>query len=179
MLIKTIIAIVPTIDQHMLESDLSTMANYGASIGLYLADISRTVTAVDQVKQLNGLAQIEAIGDNICALCNSSNQQELETYINNINNDLCSQFSFSLHNITGLESNVHNINDIISMLQTNPGSASIALQQASVQTQLASENAIAQLNLLMAQQNQKSLAEQKYEKQVTNDVYNGFSQAGM
>ena len=177
--INVVLAIVPTIDQHIFDSDLSTMASYSAKVGLYLSQIGQAITAVDQVKQLNGLQQIEAIGNNICTLCNQTNQEDLENYINNINNDLCSQFSFSLQNITGLVNSVHNINDIINMLQTNPSSANIALQQAAVQTQVASQNALAQVNMLMAQQNQKTLAEQKYEKQTTNDAYSGFEKTGL
>lgn len=174
-----VFAIVPTIDEHQLSDDLSTMMSYGTSMGGYLTNLSKTITAVDQVQQLHGLQQVEAVGSSLCALCSLTDQKQLQSYIDDVNNDLCSQFSWAISNITGLEQNVGTINQIIQLFQTNPKAAAIALQQAVVQTQVSTQNTIAQVQVLMSQQAQKQLAEQKMEKQNTNDIYAGFRQSGL
>ena len=176
---NTVMAIVPTIDQQQLKNDITTMASYGATIGAYMAKISQAITAVDQVRQLRGLQQVEAAGKAICALCTPVEEYNLQNYINNINDDLCSQFSFAMENITGLARSVNSLTDIIQLFQTNPKEAGLALQRAAIQTQVATQNTMTQIQMLMAQQAQKQLAEQKLEKQTTEEVYGGFKQSGL
>ena len=172
-------AIVPTIDQHQLSDDITTTTDYAYNIGSYLNRLGTVMTAVDQIKQLHGLEQITAAGNAVCDLCTPIEQKQLETYIDTVNSDLCSQFGWAMTNITGLSKSFQSINDVILMFKTNPKAAGLALQQAAVQTQTATQNTLAQIQMLMAQQAQKQLAEQKLEKQNTNAVYTGFKNAGL
>lgn len=172
-------AVIPTIDQHQLATDLTTMSTYSAQVSAYLVGISKAVTAFEQVQQLHGLQQVEAAGSAICELCSLTEERQLQTYINNINSDLCSQFSWAMSNITGLVQNVTNISEIIQLFQTNPKAAVIAMQQAAIQTQISTQNTIAQIQMLMAQQAQKQLAEQKAERQNSNNIYLGFKKSGL
>lgn len=176
---KLTYAIVPTIDQQQLATDITAMSSYGSSVGLYLNKLGQTITVVDQIKQLNSLNQLAQAGNSLCALCSSSDETNLANYINNINNDLCSQFSFALQNIENIQISANNINDVILLLQSNPKAASLALQRAAIQTQLATHNSMAQIQLLLSQDLQKKLAQQKLEKQITDDSYIGFANSGL
>ena len=155
------------------------MTGYSATLGEYLSRISQITTIAKQVQQLQSLQQLETTGASVCALCTPIEQQNLQSYINNINDDLCSQFSWALQNITGVAQNINNINEIISQLQTNPQAAALALQRSAIQTAVSTQNTMAQIQVLMAQQGQKQLAEEKMEKQNANDAYAGFMQAGL
>ncbi len=172
-------AIIPTIDQYQMGEDLTSMANYTPALGVYIAKLEQSMTAVEQIKQLRGLQQISTAGTAICDLCSPTDIAKLHTYINQVNGDLCSQFAFAMQNITGLVQSVNDINDVISLLQTNPKAAMLSLQQAAIRTQTASQNSLAQLQLLIAQQSQKTLAEQKLEQQSTELIYAGFKQSGL
>lgn len=177
--IEQIYAVVPTIDQHQLSQDATTITSYGANIGVYLDKLGQAITVADQITQLHSLEQIKEAGNGLCELCSPIEQKKLEVYIESVNSDLCSQFAFAMKNITGLNKSIKSINDVISMFQTNPKAAGLALQQAAIQTQTATQNTIAQIQMLMAQQAQKQLAEQKLEKQNTVAVYSGFRKAGL
>ena len=172
-------AIIPTIDQHQLSDDITTTVGYGASLGAYLAELGQVMTAAQQISQLHGLQQVSAAGTAICDLCSASDIHQLQTYVNQVNGDLCSQFAFAMQNVTGLLQSTQDINDIILLLQTNPKAAGLALQQAAIRTQTASQNSLTQIQLLMAQQSQKSLAEQKLEQQSNSLVYAGFKHSGL
>jgi hypothetical protein len=168
------LAIVPTIDQHQLSDDITTMTTYASTIGAYLQKISQAVTVAEQINKLQGLQQLEAAGNALCDLCKPIDIQKLQIYINNINGDLCSQFSFALGNITGIAKSIQSINDVINAFATNPKEAGLALQRASMQTQVASQNTLAQIQLLMTQQTQKQLASEKLAKQNNDAIYSGF-----
>jgi hypothetical protein len=179
LLANTAQAIIPTIDQHILASDITTMTTYASTMGSYISRVGQATTVAKQVEQLHSLQQLQSVGSQICALCSQTDTQNLQNYINNINDDLCSQFSWSMQNITGVAQNVTNINEIIAQFQVNPQAAALALQRSVVQTAASTQNTLAQMQMLMAQQGQKQLAEQKLEKQNNNDVYTGFSQSGL
>lgn len=172
-------AIVPTIDQHQLSEDVSTVTSYASTLGVYLNQLSQVMTAAEQVKQLHSLEQVSALGTAVCQLCNLSDTKKLATYVQQVNDDLCSQFSFAMQNITGLAQSAKDIEGIIQLLQTNPKAAGLALQRAAIRTQTASQNTLSQIQLLLVQQNQKILAEQKLEQQNTDAVYAGFKQSGL
>ena len=171
--------IVPTIDQYNLSENITTMTSYGATAGAYLNRLSKVMTAVEQVQQLHGLQQVSSAGTAICNLCSPIEASQLQTYVNQVNSDLCSQFAYAMKNISGLAQSVQDITDVINLLQTNPKEAGLALQRASIQTQAAMQNNLAQIQLLMAQQAQKQLAEQKLEQQNTASAYSGFQQSGL
>ena len=172
-------AVVPVIDEHQLSTDITTMTSYGTTLGAYLSRLGQVMTAAQQVQQLHGLEQVSKAGTAICDLCSPVETIQLQTYVEQVNRDLCSQFSWSMKNITGLSQSVQDINDVVSLLQTNPKAAGLALQQAAIRTQVASQNTLAQIQLLMAQQSQKQLAEQKLEQQNTAATYAGFKQSGL
>lgn len=172
-------AIVPTIDENIFGQDVSAMASYGAILGGYLSNLGTDLTAAQQIGQLHGLAQLSQAGVLVCDLCSKVQMQQLQQYVDQVNNDLCQQFAWSMQNITGIVENIQNLSQIISLLQNNPQAAGLALQQAAIQTQVAMQNTLAQIQLLMAQQAQKQLAEQKLEKQTTEAIYQGFFQSGL
>ncbi len=178
-LVNNAIAIVPTIDQNIVSKDLVTMNTYLTTINGYLSNMSQAMSIAKQVSQLRSLQQLQSVGTQICALCSPTDKENLQNYIKNVNDDLCSQFSWSIQNITGVVQNVTNIADILLQFQTNPQAAALALQRSAIETAVSTQNTLAQMQVLMAQQGQKQLAERKLEKQNNTDAYNGFSKSGL
>ena len=179
LLLQPAFAIVPTMDIYQQSQDITAIADYAQNIGAYVEKLSVLATQAEQIRQLHGLEQVSAAGNALCELCTPVDQKKLTTYINQVNSDLCSQFSFAMQNITGISKSFNSLREIITQVYKNPKSSGLALQQAAVETQMASQNTLTQIQLLRAQQAQKQLAEQKLEQQNTTAVYQGFKNAGL
>ena len=179
LLLQPACAIVPTMDIYQQSQDITAIADYANNIGAYVEKLSVLASQAEQIRQLHGLEQVSAAGNALCELCTPVDQKKLTTYINQVNSDLCSQFSFAMQNITGISKSFDSIREIITQFTKNPKASGLALQQAAVQTQIASQNTLTQIQLLMAQQAQKHLAEQKLEQQSNKAAYQGFQHAGL
>lgn len=174
LMISKTFAVVPTTDIYQQASDSTTTAQYAGQVSAYLGKIGETMNAAQQVQNLKGLADLQGAGSQICELCNKSDLNSLNQYTNDINSDLCSQFSAALSNITGAKTSISTLQDIMATFATNPKSAGLALQQAAVATQTATQNTMAQMQMLQAQAQQRELAKEKLQRQTTTDAFNGF-----
>ncbi len=159
--------------------DWQTITQYNASLAYYIGKLNNALTIADQIKNLKSIQQLSNISNNICQLCNEAEQQQLTDYVNQINDDLCSQFTYALQNISNIDSSINNIQDIINSFNTNPKAAALALQQSAISLQAQSQNTLSQMHLLLVTQQQKQLAEQKLEKQTNEDFYNGIQNSGL
>lgn len=154
-------AVVPTSDVYVMGQDTSTLTGYAAQVPAYLSQMSSTMNAANQVQNLHGLAQVQGAGQAVCSLCNANDLASMRNYVNQVNGDLCSQFSLALTNITGTQQAITNLQQIMTTFATNPKEAALALQQASVATQTATQNTLAELQMLHTQAQQKNLADEK------------------
>lgn len=167
-------AVVPTTDIYQQSTDTTTLAQYSAQVGTYLSQMTSTMNAYDQVKNLQGLQSVQGAGTQICALCNKSDIASLSQYSTNVNSDLCSQFSLAMSNITGASQSITSLQQIMATFATNPKAATIALQQASAATMTVSQNTLAQMQMLETQGQQRLLAKEKLEQTSTADAFDGF-----
>lgn len=99
----------------------------------------------------------------------------MQSYVDQVNTDLCSQFSYAMSNITGSKQAITSLQGVMAAFMSNPKAAALALQQASVATQAATQNTQAQIQMLMAQQEQKKLAEEKYSQASQQSMQNSVS----
>ncbi|MDQ5921637.1 MAG: hypothetical protein QG673_1696 [Pseudomonadota bacterium] len=167
-------AVVPTTDIYQQSTDTTTLAQYSAQVGTYLSQMTSTMNAYDQVKNLQGLQSVQGAGTQVCALCNKSDIASLSQYSTNVNSDLCSQFSLAMSNITGASQSITSLQQIMATFATNPKAATIALQQASAATMTVSQNTLAQMQMLETQGQQRLLAKEKLEQTSTADAFDGF-----
>lgn len=167
-------AAVPTSDVYQKSTDETTLAQYGAQISSYLSQMTTTMNAYDQVKNLNGLKSVQGAGTQLCALCNKSDLASLHQYANDVNSDLCSQFSLAMTNITGASQSITSLQQIMTTFATNPKAAVLALQQASAATLTVTQNTLAQTQMLATQGQQRLLAKEKLEQTGTEDAFSGF-----
>ncbi|MCC2624518.1 MAG: hypothetical protein K0R14_391 [Burkholderiales bacterium] len=172
-------AIVPTTDVYEVAQDVKTMGVYAAQITTGLLKISEAVDIATQLRELKSLQDVERAGGAICQLCSKSGQLALQEYLNQVNDDLCSQFSTAINNMIGVQNTIRSLQDILKIFNTNPKEAALALQAASIQTQAAIQGSLAQIQVLLAQSAQKKLAEEKLAKQNNADLYLGFGQNGL
>ena len=174
-LINNVFAVVPMEDVYQMGTDTTTMGSYALNVTTYLGKIGSTMNAAQQVANLKGLAAVQGGGTQLCALCNQSDLAKLNQYNNDINSDLCSQFSSSMSNITGAAQSISTLQGIIAAFAINPKAAGLALQQAAIATQTATQNTLAQMQMLQAQTQQRQLAKEKLERTTTADALgNGF-----
>ena len=177
LLAGSVFAVVPTSDVYVMGQDTTTAASYASQIPGYLTQMNATMNAANQVKNLQGLAQVEGAGKALCELCNANDLQTMQTYVNNINSDLCSQFSAALSNITGTQQAISSLQGVMAAFASNPKAAALALQQASVATQSATQNTMAQIQMLEAQAQQRQLAQEKMAKTQQTSMQNSISGA--
>ncbi|MCC2645213.1 MAG: hypothetical protein K0R49_255 [Burkholderiales bacterium] len=172
-------AVVPTSDVYQEFQDLKTMGVYTTKITTGLLKIGEAVDIAVQLRELKSLQDVSNAGGAICRLCSVSEQQQLQMYIKQVNDDLCSQFSVAMSSMIGVQQTIRGLQDIIKNFNTNPKEAGLALQSASIQTQAAIQGTLAQIQLLLAQSAQKRLAEEKLAKQNNTDLYAGVRQSGL
>lgn len=172
-------AVVPTIDIYQETQDLNTMGVYTTKITTGLLKIGEAVDIAVQLRELKSLQDVANAGGAICRLCSLSEQQQLQMYINQVNDDLCSQFSVAMSSMIGVQQTIRGLQDIIKNFNTNPKEAGLALQSASIQTQAAIQGTLAQIQVLLAQTAQKQLAQEKFAKQNNAALYEGFKQSGL
>lgn len=145
---------------------LSAAATATANAGTYLNQIQQAQTIATQVQALHGLQQLQAAGSGLCNLCSPSDQAQLQLYLNNINGDLCTQFSNAMSNMGSAQQSFTNLQGVIGALSsTNPQAASISLAQSSATTLTSVNNSLAQIQAMQAQTAQKQLAQEKYDTQ--------------
>lgn len=152
-------------------NDAATMGQYVASVSSTMSKIQQTMSAVDQLKNLQGLQKLQA-GGQICELCSSSDSAQLNSYRQSINTDLCSQFSTAYKNLTGVTNAANSLSDIMRLLSTDPKAAALSLQQASVSAAQTTNSTLAQIQLMQAQQMQKQLADEKSGQQIRGALGN-------
>ena len=167
-------AFVPTTDVAVAAQDVATQTAYTGQITTYLSQIGSTMNAAQQVSGLKGLAAVQGAGSQLCALCNQSDLASLNQYATDINSDLCSQFSLALSNITGAKNSISTLQGIMATFATNPKAASLALQQAAIATQTATQNTMAQMQMLQAQTVQRELAKEKLEQTNSTAAFTDF-----
>lgn len=156
-------ALVP-ITTSMDPNAISAAATTAANAGSYLTQIQQAQTVAEQVQSLKGLQQLQAAGDGLCNLCNQSDQAQLQAYLNNVNGDLCTQFSNAMSNMGSAQQSFTSLQGIIGALSgVNPQAASLSLAQSSATTLTSVNNTLAQMQAMQAQSIQKKLAQEKYD----------------
>lgn len=175
--ISTAYAVVPTTDvgptgirsSQEMTNDAATMGQYVASVGSTMGKIQQTYQVAEQMKNLQGLQKLQGAGA-LCQLCTATDQAQLNSYRNSINDDLCSQFSLAYQNLTGVTNAANSLSDIMRLLSTDPKAAMLSLQQASVASQQTTNSTLAQMQLLQTQMVQKQLADEKQSQQIMNSM---------
>lgn len=163
---------VPVVDSYNVTTDTTTSSAYLAQIPGYLAQMKTAMNAAQQVQALQGLQSVQGAGSQLCALCNAQDLAKIQNYIGQVNGDLCSQFSSALSNITGAQQSITSLQGIATQLASNPKAAALALQQASIATQSATQNTMAQMQMLQAQAVQKQLAQDRYNQALVSSTTN-------
>ncbi len=163
-------AIVP-ITTSLDPNALSAAATAAANAGTYLSQIQQAQTVATQIQGLQGLQQLQTAGSGLCNLCNTSDKSQLQAYLNNVNGDLCSQFSNAMSNLNSAKQSFTSLQGIINALSgVNPQAASLSLIQSSATTLTSVSNTLAQMQAMEAQTVQKQLAQEKYDRQEATDM---------
>jgi hypothetical protein len=177
LIITTSFAAVP-IDTSLDTANTAAMANYTASVSTTLSKITDTMQVTQQLQNLHGLQKLQG-ASNLCKLCQASEQAQLQAYSNSINDDLCSQFSTSYQNLTGVQNAAKSLGDIMKLMTVNPKAAAMALQQAAIAAQATTNSTLAQMQLMSAQSIQKNLADEKIKSQSAKNISEGLKSPGL
>lgn len=143
---------------------MSAAATAASNAGSYLNQIQQAKTIATQIQGLQGLQQLQAAGPGLCNLCKPTDQAQLQSYMNNVNGDLCTQFSNAMSNMGSAQQSFTSLQGVIGALSgTNPQAASLSLAQSSATTLTSVNNTLAQMQAMQAQSVQKQLAQEKYD----------------
>ncbi len=146
----------------------------GMALG-YINWIANAYNTTQQVEGLQGLQQFQKGGSTLCSLCSPQEMKDLEITLDGINGGLCQSFSQIMSKLTGIQQQYQNLNQVQQALQSNPAEATIALQQASLQSQLDTQQILQQTQAMQAQQIQKQLVQDKINRQNNVSFTQGFS----
>ena len=91
-----IFAVVPTFDVNQAAQDVDAISRSVGEIARKISKLGEIADIGVQISELKSLQDVEKVGGAICRLCSNSEQKELQRYINQVNDDLCSQFSFAM-----------------------------------------------------------------------------------
>ena len=174
----SIFAVVPTSDVYIMGQDVSTAGAYAGQIPAYLTRMNSAMNAAQQVSQLKGLIALQSGGTQLCELCNATDLAAVLNYQSQVNSDLCSQFSQAMANITGSQNAIASLQEVMAAFAANPKAAGLALQQASVATLSATQNTLAQIQVLQAQAQQKILADEKVAQTQQGSMQNSMAAGG-
>lgn len=177
--IKLSSAVVPTVDVVQNSYDTDAMSGYAFKVEQFLSSIAKASTVVDEVNQLRELAAFGNTSQTKSIIANQAKLDDLRNFVNLVNEDLCAQFSATLTSVSGINTTAKTLNDVIDMLGSNPVSASLSLQKASIATQSRMHNTLAQIQILLTQQMQKDLLDEKFAEKSTDSIYDGFGNNGL
>lgn len=158
--------------------DSATMAKFTSTMATTMNKMNSTMSSVEQLKNLKGLQKLQGASD-LCTLCTKTDQAQLQSYSTSINDDLCSQFSIAYSNLTGVKNAANSLNDIMSLLATDPKAAALSLQQATIAAQQTTNSTLAQMQVMQSQMIQKQLAEEKIQNQQSQTMANSLSKSGL
>ncbi len=173
-------ASVSVIDDAVLSQETKAVDSYISNIQSYLTQLSRTSNSVAQLTDLNGLIKEEANLTKECgSYCSKADMDKVKKYLTDLNTNISDRFK-GYANI--LDNDVKTLNDVknfIDNLSGNTKEIGIALQKATLQVQQGMNDTLLQIHSLLTLDIQKRQAEELYEKQNNNAIYNGFSQSGL
>lgn len=157
-------------------ADQVTAASYVANTVNTLSKVNQTMSAVDNLKKLQGMQKLNGMSE-LCRLCDASDLKQLQSYASSVDSDLCSQFSSAYQNLTGVSNAAKSLKDIMGLLTTNPQAALISLQQASLAAAQTTNSTLAQMQMLQAQAMQRELAKDKMQQTIANDTVTAMSKS--
>ncbi len=163
-------AAVPTVNA----TDYTWKIKYTGQAMSYLTWLANAANTAQQTAGLQGLQQFEKGGKSLCELCSPQDMQDLQITLGGINGGLCQSFSQIMSKLTGVQQQYQSLNQIQSALQSNPAEATLALQQASLQSQLDTQQTLQQMQAMQAQEMQKKLVEDKIQSQARNSMWTGI-----
>lgn len=169
-LITNIYAAVPIVNA----TDHSWKLKYTTQAAQYLTWISDATTNAKQMQGLQGLQQFSKGGDILCKLCTPQDMKDLKLILDGINGGLCEVFTIMMAKLTGIQEQYKSLNQIQQALQDNPAEASLALQQAGLQSQMSTQQTLEQMQSVQTQQIQKNLIEDKIQNQTRNSIWLGI-----
>lgn len=188
MVIPTFIfAVVPTTDIAQLTQDVAAVQDYLQTLRSLTHNFARTADIAAQKANLQKLIDTQQQITKICGrVCDKEGQKQLHHYLENINDNITSQFNQVTTTLTGIDTTVSNIQEVVDTMVNlgkdvvgGPKRLSLALQQAMLQSQQFMQETETQIQILTFQQSQKQLAEQQLEKATTDSTYAGFANAGL
>ena len=162
-------AVVPIINAP----DVAFKLKYTGKALSYINWIASTASSVQQIQALSGLKQIEKGGKAICDLCSPQEMQDLQVTLQGITGGLCEAFSQTMSRITNVKQQYDTISDIQNALATNPAEAALILQQASLQSQMQTQQILQEMQAEQAMQSRKQLVEDKIQRQAATDFWGG------
>lgn len=163
-----------------------TVIHFMDSANSLLTQIQNTIDTGQQIAHLEALKNLEDYTKFACktAGCSTADQKNIDKMINQINRDLTTQLTNARNKIDDSQKFVDNVGGIALLIAEladgkNPLEVSIKLQELAAKAQADLQNTMLQIQLLLTQQQEKQMLEEKVEKQVNQSIRSGIANANL
>lgn len=171
-----VFASVSVIDDNVVQQNVTAVSTYLNTIKGYMAKLASTSDSLSQLTDLDGLIKTQQSLATVCdKYCSQADMDKVHQYLTSLNTNMSGQFK----KFAGIiNSNVKNLNEIENYINgdsANIKEIGIALQKATMQVQIQTENTLSQIQSLLSLDIEKHETEMKLEKQNSDAVSSGFT----
>lgn len=153
--------------------------NYYGSVINYLKTIKDIAKTTNDVKQIKSLKDLEYLANNLCEACDGKDKLKFKQFIDQSNKILATQFDLATGSIKRFENFGDAIQNIITQLQADPQQAALALQRSASEIQANTQSTLAQIQVLLINQQQRDAVIAKQTQSNLSDMYNGLAHSGL
>jgi hypothetical protein len=182
---SNIFAVVPVIAPTEEAREVIAVTTYLRQIHDLINGMADTTDIARQLASLHHLIELQNKVSLVCRnVCDQKGQDALRNYVENLNNNIANQFNYASTSLRSVATTVRNLEDLIDFV-TNGGVAlntkqtALALQRSLLKVQAQSQVTLSQTMVLLNQQAQRSLAQEKLDQAVTKDIYIGIKKSGL
>ena len=182
---NSMFAVVPVVAPTEEAREAVTVASYLRQIHDLINGMADTTDIARQLTSLHSLIELQNKVALVCSnTCDERGQAALRNYVNNLNNSIATQFNQASASLRSTATTIRNLQDLIDFV-TNGGitlntkQAALALQKSILKVQAQAQVTLSQTMVLLNQQAQRQLAQEKLDKAVTKDIYTGIKKSGL
>ena len=179
------LAVVPVIAPTEEAREAVTVSAYLRQIHDLINGMADTTDIARQLVSLQSIIELQNKVTLVCNdVCDERGQAGLRNYIQTLNNNIANQFNQASASLRSTATTIRNLQDLIDFvtnggLTLNTKQAALALQKSILKVQAQAQVTLSQTLVLLNQQAQRQLAQEKLDKVVTKDIYTGFKKSGL
>ena len=178
-------AVVPVVTPAEEAREAIAVTTYLRQIHDLINGIAETTDIARQLASLHSLIELQNKVALVCSRsCDQRGQTALRNYVENLNNSIATQFTYASTSLRSVATTVRNLEELIDFVTNgqvalNTKQTAFALQRSLLKVQAQSQVTLSQTMVLLNQQAQRQVAQEKLDRVVTKDIYIGIKKSGL